>query len=512
MQLFFALIFAASFAVGIPAFTTDQLPPPKLHESGPPTTMNSIPVPRDSWEPRTTVQSSYGAINDNTEKVFALATLEMNTTLPTVRLDNFLQIKSVECVFTPSTSFINLQFDSEMSAQEAFRSWSAVPEMGIIVGHEKGCNGDEVATFALIKLAIDEKEVILEVGRKERKDIVAEWAVSVTQHPVIEKNHLSRRDYEKNMKIPLDFNADAALKNIGDPFFWFLGCQYIQCWDCYTLGEAQVEIDFRGHFYNLTSYKMRVHGNFKANLNLKLIVVPQDETFLWWNYITFVPLTPFIIPGVFTLGPQFRIMGAVVVYADTEVSGTIGFDVNMPFDHEISSNDLETPVSSRNFSKTKFTYHPLNLIVMDPTPTYIGGHLMLAPEMGVGINIVTTKVVDVAIRIQNQIGFIHRYGNLTKCKGEKPSTEIFHRHKFQHVFSPAPLISFIYLDWDSALMPIKCFDCNSCADDTKIFNNKTNHLALNSTLLGLNQSDFMHPRDIAFSNITDRFNHLIDSK
>ena len=137
---------------------------------------------------------------------------------------------------------------------------------------------------------------------------------------------------------------------------------------------------------------------------------------------------------------------------------------------------------------------------------------MLAPEMGVGINIVTTKVVDVAIRIQNQIGFIHRYGNLTKCKGEKPSTEIFHRHKFQHVFSPAPLISFIYLDWDSALMPIKCFDCNSCADDTKIFNNKTNHLALNSTLLGLNQSDFMHPRDIAFSNITDRFNHLIDSK
>ena len=516
-------LLASHSACAPTAYDAPPLPPPLLSKesSVPPKMMNSIPVPRESWEPRMSIKSSYGAMHEDSQMVFALAKLDLNTTRPTVRLDNFLQIQSVRCS-NQEPGLIRLAFDTEASAQDALGAWSSVPDMGIIVGHEKGCNGDEVATFSLVDLnIIDGKDMYLVVEKQERKDIVSDWDVTVTQYNVEKRNHVSKRDYAKNMTIPLNFNTDAALKKIGDPFFWFLGCQYIQCWDCYTLGQAQIEIDFRGHFYNLKSYKMRAHGNFKANLNLKLSAVPQDETYLWWNYITIVPLTPFAVPGLFILGPQFRVMGAVVAYADTEVSGTIGFDVNMPFDHEISSNDLKTPATSRNNHKTKFTYHPLNLTVFDPKPTYVGGHLMLAPEMGVGITIVRTKLVDVAIRIQNQIGFIHRYGNLTKCAGEKPSTEIFHRHKFQHVISPAPLISLIYTDVDSALIPITCIDCNSCPADTKIFNATTHPAATNQTAAVnsgnssttvLKSSVAMHPRDFVFTNITNRFNHLIDSK
>ena len=486
--------------------------------------MMSIPVPRNAshWEPRMNIKTQYGAVQDGTNQIFALAKLELNTTRPSIRLENFVHIKKISCHESPKTGpILDLEFDSAIHAQRAYNAWSSTPDMGILLGHEHGCNGHEVGHFSLVNLSFkgskNPTQLSMAVERKERHELVQDWHVSVTHYKMDlanstaasnEENHLKKRyDSAHNFTIPLSFNTADPMKHIGSPFFWFLGCQFIGCEGCYTQGQAQIQTEFRGSWLSLKSYKMRVVGNFFANINLRLSAVPAQESYLWWNYLTIVSMSPFSVPGVFILGPQFRIMGAVVAYADTEVTGKVGFDVNIPFDHEIASNDLAQPAQVKNNHKTKFNYHRLNLTVFDPKPTYVGGHVMLAPELGVGLTLGKTKIVDLAVRVQNQIGFIHRYGNLTHCPGEKPSTEIFHRHKFQHTYGPAPFISLIYTDWDSQLLPIACIDCNNCPDDQPVFAPSNHDLSVANTT-----RVFASDRDATFHNMTRKFNSLMDSR
>lgn len=472
--------------------------------------MTSIPVVRTSWEARTNIQSSFGSITEGSGTNLVVANFDFNTTRPTIRLDNYVEIVKIGC---ETYNEIDIQFDKETNAKEAYREWSNTPNLAFLTGHEHKCNFDLVGSFFVSHMHLEDDSIVATVQAVPREAIVSDWEVAITQSPVHHSSDLVKRDYGRNFTIPLDWSLDSEMKKIGDPYFWFLGCQFVFCSECWTKGQAQMQVEFKGHGLTVNQYKLRVKGDFIANLNLKLLAVPQNETYLYWDYIAVFPLTAFAIPGIFTLGPQLRIMAAFVTYADTELSAVFGFNVDMPFDIEIASKNLTDPPSTRNHQKTKFTYHPLKLIVFEPRPTYIGGHLMLAPEIAIGLILHHTPILDIAVRVQNQIGFVHRYGNLTKCKGETPHTEIFHRHKFQHTLSPTPFITLIYTHYDTDMLPITCLECNSCPADAVfgVGKNKTgNHASIGNGHINdnVNANNTMSEHDIKFLNATSKFDKV----
>ena len=438
--------------------------------------MKSIPVVRESYEPRYNVKSAYGMLNESN---FISAQLSLKTTRPTIRLDNFIQIKKVSC---PEGMVI--EFDNTENAQAAYDAW-LIPNLAFILGHEQDC-GDEVGTFGVLAMSVRDQYLDVDVEILPREDVVQDWDIAITQQPVMMQPNprLFKRayDYSRNFTVSLDFNPGEALKSIHDPFFWFLGCQFFQCIECYTLGHATLQVHFKGHGLVLQEYKMRLEGEFKANMNLKIAAFPTDEQYIYWDYLAIIPLSPLIIPGLYSFGPEFRVMGAIVSYADTELSADVGFDVYFPFDIELASKNFSTPPEMRNRHKASFSYHQMNITKFNPRPTYIGGHLMLAPEVGLSLRIATRRVVDVAARLVNQIGFVHRYGNLTKCRDEKPHTEVFHRHKIQSTFSPHIYSGFIFTQYDSEKIAFKCFNCNTCLADnlnsTSLHDRKFNNLTM----------------------------------
>jgi hypothetical protein len=507
------------------------------------TIMSSIPVVRTSWEPRHVIQSAYGVLEDSESFVSALFTL--NTSRPTIRLDNFIQIDSVGC----DGSRMTITFDNSSNALLAFNSWS-VDRLAFLLGHEHDCS-DQVGAFGVLSLQVDDQVLEARVVNLERDEVVDDWHVSISQKPVImnqnnqfthasfdaftnasqsqdhvqtphqdvqtqNQSHLSKRDlldntrlnnprlhslykrsFAKNFTISLDFHPGEALKSVGDPFFWFLGCQYLQCIECYSLGHATMQVEMRGEGMKMKEYKMRLSGEFRANMDLKIMAFPKDEQYIHWDYLGKFSLIGLNIPGVFIIGPQLRLMGAVVTYADTELSADVGFDLYLPFDIEVASKNLSTPPSARNHHSAKFKYHQMNVTKFNPRPTYVGGHLMIAPEIGLGYEMGGHKVLDIAVRLVNQIGFVHRYGNLTKCRDEKPHTEIFHRHKIQSTFTPHAFAGYIFTQYDSEKIPFVCLNCNTCPSDN-VFATSQNHVTVSA-------------HDLKFMKVSREFDGVSDS-
>lgn len=433
----------------------------------------SVPVTRSSWEPRYTVKTAYAQIHrNNTRSYLMKANMSLNTTRPTVRLDNYRQISSISCA---SDSEMLLQFDSPANAKLAFKAWSHVQDLVFLFGHEHGCNDDESGHALIDSLTLNKNKINVMLELVDFDEVVNDWTLSVSQVPITTKanNTLTKRDIHDDLVIPLTFNYDNTLKTIGDPFFWFLGCQFIYCDNCYTLGQAKYEIDIVGKGLIVDKYKLRFKGDFKANIDLKLAALPREEAYLYWDYLQIVELGYLKVPGLFALGPAFRIMSAIVLLSDTEVSAVLGFDINFPFDIEIASDDLKTPVEIKSKRHAHVNFHPIKVIAFDPKPTYIGGQVMLAPEIALGLHLYgrtatgrpRPPMFDFAARIPTWVGFVNKFGNLTNCANETSSTTIFRRHKVEHTVAPTPLMSLIYHDWDTGRIPVACAGCNSCKAD-----------------------------------------------
>ncbi|ORZ30403.1 hypothetical protein BCR44DRAFT_59300, partial [Catenaria anguillulae PL171] len=99
-----------------------------------PTTMHSIPVPRNSYQPVTTIKAAYAAdipaANNplGNQNAVVVADCEFKTKKPTINLANFPQITDIKC----SESTVSLTFDTDASAAKAHEEWTKAKTFAIM--------------------------------------------------------------------------------------------------------------------------------------------------------------------------------------------------------------------------------------------------------------------------------------------------------------------------------------------------------------------------------------------
>jgi hypothetical protein len=286
--------------------------------------LSTIPVIRTTLKPRTYIKTHYALIEDN---AVVQANMVFNTSRPSIHLDNFIQIIDINC----DSGKIYLTFDTPPKASEAFTEWSSYPNLAVLVGHERKCNGKEVGTFEVSQMTLLQSKITIETSRSlKRSDVVTDWSMKVSHREVNlqkrgwfvdTKNKIASGARKGANAIYNTFNPSLDMKRSGAYDFdsnyntttnssrvsrivLFEFFQYsAYCVDCYTTGAAHTNIDIKGRLSKVISYNLTMTGEYFSNMNLRLVKGGWGENKIWSLILFKVALIQNVnIPGVLCLG------------------------------------------------------------------------------------------------------------------------------------------------------------------------------------------------------------------
>lgn len=336
--------------------------------------LSTIPVKRTTLHPRTYIRTRYIKSPNEKSSAFVNAQMNFNTSRPTIHLDNFVQIVDIVCKQTS----LYLSFVSTREALAAFTEWSSHPDLIVLVGHERQCNGNQVGTFSALRLYLNGNRLQIETSASlKRSDVVSNWNLVVDHWDIkLHKRSMmgdfkfgARKQMDKlkqsskelmtdvsnvinpNLNLHHDnqfsFNTNfntTSNNTISSSITLFSFFEYsAYCIDCYTTGNATIRMELSGRLMEIKTYKMSINGELFSNMNLRIMKGFWSEVpFLGANLFK-LPLFPINIPGVIILSPEFNVN--VNVRAEYWGNGetTIGMDFRIPLNVTIVSDGTNSP-------------------------------------------------------------------------------------------------------------------------------------------------------------------------
>jgi hypothetical protein len=348
----FSLMICIMFVSGVSAISPDQRsfskqPGVKHHQPH----MAIIPVVRTTLKPRRYLKTRYMA-----ESHGMLAMMHFNTSRPCLHLDNFVQIVDIKC----KDGDMHLKFKSKLSANNAFNEWSSHPDLTLLVGQERKCNGKEVGTFEVSRMRLQDDTITVKTSRSlARVDVVTDWTLDVTQSSTARPKHSvftgkSRRDlWEKLQQVGewdagksnhlnLTANYDTTTKNaITKKIIMFelmQGASY--CLECFTVGKADIHLKMRGRQAQVTDYNITVSGEIRGNMDL--LVIMKHEFASPLKTLFTLPLLPVNVPGVMAIVPEFQVEAGVTFEGWGEIGVNTGFEFTLPLEVSMYSDNLNS--------------------------------------------------------------------------------------------------------------------------------------------------------------------------
>ena len=492
--------------------------------------MNSVPVVRTSWEPRTQVDASYAKLLDHDEQGFTGTDFTFFTTRPTIRLANFLQITHVGC--TPDQ--LALVFDSKDSADKAFNSWSGIPDFTVIVPHEAHCNGDKAVSLVVHGMEQQNENILMHIEHGPLNQVIKEWNVVVNQYqldPAIDQTLVKRgfiswiKKVIRNMVDGIK-NAGDQLKKVGDaiarpiqstvyelqrdlsrlgeaisrPFRFHkdksklvkMNINYNEttdganhrnmtvfdtrvipfhvippiglfCIDCYSKGYANIQVELKGTMALITHYDISLNGDFFLNADYDMVLFKVQDQNIFKLRLFSLPLTPFIVPGILTFGPELQLNSRLHYGTDANLNLRFGYDIKFPFNWRMKSDKgmLSIPEVTGQ-GKPSLVHHKFDPIVDKQVRIMVS----LVPTFALVLNLVETVALDVHIGFDTALGVETSTGNFTRCPAEKVNVKLFEEHALRYGFKvhvrPVPGVSKNFDIWRAPRNPIACFNCDKC--------------------------------------------------
>ncbi|KNE59117.1 hypothetical protein AMAG_18101 [Allomyces macrogynus ATCC 38327] len=114
-----------------------------------------------------------------------------------------------------------------------------------------------------------------------------------------------------------------------------------------------------------------------------------------------LPLNPVAVPGVFSLGPELRLIAAVTYGSDEQLDVTTGFDLDLPLKWTMASDKglFGKPKFTSSFEPA-FNYHPVT--ASQDFSVRVAAHLI--PEFGVTIAILSMTAFSLDFGVDNALG------------------------------------------------------------------------------------------------------------
>ena len=295
--------------------------------------------------------------------------VDFNTNRPSLHLDNYPQITAITC----QDKDMDVFFDTDSFANNAFEIWSKVKDLVVMAGTARQCNGETVSTFSTDGMQIIGNKIRIHTTESlDRGDLVTDWKFQMIQQSqeVALNNQkessqqgtrLQKRDINSNLARPVsrlppktgffDYShntTDAYLFNSNynetsdipilhkyQIFDFVEGTA--NCYDCYTKGYAYVHIEYSGTGLLVKSYKMSVHGEVFATYDINFLTHAFDDQDAP-EMINITPTEAWDVVGLVSFMPKFRVRVGVQIEGRGDIGLTFGMDVRIPFNISIQSN------------------------------------------------------------------------------------------------------------------------------------------------------------------------------
>ncbi|ORZ39307.1 hypothetical protein BCR44DRAFT_1458637 [Catenaria anguillulae PL171] len=399
--------------------------------------MRTVPVPRHSFEPRTTVQAAFIAdlepernpIGGNTPAVM-VADCQFKTKMPTINLDNFVQVQRIGC----SSEQVTVTFDSDASAAKAAEEWGKAKNLSFMIGREWRCNNDQDAEamrlVSKVSKGTDAKTLVFAAAPVSRNDVIAEFDISIHQHEQRREGISTSWDKgnSKTWDLGINYNKGTQSANIRELSLFANAQVGAKCLDCYSYGEATLSLRVTGTALEVKTYAIDVAGHLKANMDLLLTAYKTARADLVSFDLFSVNLGGVSVPGLFELGPTLRLKAAISYDLGRDLQVQTGFNAQLPFRWSVSSTNglfAQPKVSAEGTP----TFTPRVPQLSNEFQVAIAGHLI--PEIALGLSILKISAIDLRLSLDNALGVQLSRGSLASCPAGSMNLLVFHEHELE---------------------------------------------------------------------------------
>jgi hypothetical protein len=345
----------------------------------------------------TSVTANFLSSND------ANVVMQLQNNRPTVHLDNYASIQSVEC---STGSAVKIQFNSQNAAVDAFSKWSLVRDLVLMAGHERNCAGKQETVFYSVK------------SLNNQGPLIVAYAELVASDSVVETYELSVN--EGQSRKGFQFGANMNGLKISGPYGNFF------CKTCNTKMTGSISANFKGNKKgHLSSYSLEVSGSILAKLGFSADLIQTDkERILFSRALVRISFGNILAPGLFQLSPEFRLMAKLGFASAAKADLSTSYALDLPV--KIKVNSPKSIQAQPEFSSSGVPTITQGEItgIQIPEVITLGGHLV--PELALALRVMNSiSIVDLSLGLDNEIGVTR-----TVCK-ESPKDaklDVFRRH------------------------------------------------------------------------------------
>lgn len=407
--------------------------------------MNTRRTKRVDYVVRSSIKAAFEYSVPKTNNV-VFADMDITTKMPALNLDNFEQIKTIDC----SVDMLNLVFDTAASATAAYNEWSKPKELALFLSHEHRCKGvPKLATMVV-------KQVLKPVGAKLTID-----TKSVTSKEVIQGFELdikrSNMERDSITNFPLDMNYDRVSGTIKNPLITLYENQKGHLKTKYhTRGDATMALHLKSDSGYLQEYSLSLAGNMTGNMDLLVKTISKESEVIGPIKLWSLQLGPLEVPGVFVLRPEMLVQAKVSYETESTAEFGAGYDMSHNFKFAIESSD-------GFFSKPKVTFQGMPNVNMHPFSTNDGEGTKLrvvgsfSPAFLVNLDLFDSHAANVELAMHNALN-LNAYTQIPLpkqiCTLNGVSVELARSHSVSFALTQPTVLK--YDVWKTGSIPVPC--------------------------------------------------------
>ena len=304
--------------------------------------LTTLGVDRIDYIPRKYFKAAY-MIGNDPMTTYVMAHFDIQSSRPTINLDNFKHIVSLDC----STETVTVIFDKSRYAEKAVKKWGKCEDLAVYIGHEHECLGvRQVYTATVKSLKAYGLKLVLETQAVSAGEVVESYELNFAHgaqySPNMPGSKLQKRsigsffsnignkikdgfvtvgekikdaavtvgnkikdavssDWSRTGKIPFDINYDPEKHEVKKPRINMIDTSKVKldCVNCYTNGSTVIELHIKATLLIVTEYTLAIDGELHANMDFDLTIKATEDNFAFRLNMFAIPLSPFTIPGVF---------------------------------------------------------------------------------------------------------------------------------------------------------------------------------------------------------------------
>lgn len=353
--------------------------------------LETVSIHRQSFEPEVAVNGAYQKQEDGSK---ISARFKWNTKRPTLNLDNFDQIKQVDC----REDLVHIKFDTPENAKAAHNAWKDVRNLAVMLGHEHQCKGiGNVSTLAVERvMEPNEIELIIDTLVLEYDQLFDGFDLFINRRPFSETGRSRFRDFAKIHKFDLNYDRtnqsvikeDKKLLQLAAGIDSVSGYNEIHCFNCYMTGNLNVSMHMQYRRGHIEAYQVWVNGEIKANIDLDVFALATTAKSLVHFNIASLGFTPFIVPGIFSMGPSIRLDVGMEIRVLQSVGVNFGYDYHHKFDFFAQGTNFSSKPKTIYTGKPVVNAHKVEL----DTQLELLATAYILPYLSFGAEILRDKV------------------------------------------------------------------------------------------------------------------------